>query len=191
VLIELVDDHPLEIQSAALQLEKCVQDAGVQGDSLSAAQKDTALSGSDRDLFDSIRDLANSVFAIQDTAALNGQLYAAKLLQLAALCERADGLREMGKTSSQPIVQALHDLWAAALRTADNVQGKRAAIQRYTTPLKMTMNDVAIALYHDASRTSDLLALNGDAYQNALAIPAGTELLYYPDGIDVTYTAPT
>lgn len=186
-LIELIDDHPLGIQTAALELDARVKEAIAAGDSLGAAQKGVGLTASDRDLFDSIGAFATAVFAIQDTAALNGQLYGAKLEQLAALCERADGLREMGKTSSQPIVQALHDLWAAALRTADNVQGKRAALQRYKTPTQMTMNDVAIAIYHDASRTGDLLALNTGAYESALAIPAGTDLVYYEAGVDAAY----
>jgi hypothetical protein len=179
-LIELVDENPLEIQSTTLKLDARVKEAGVVGDSLSAAQEDRALPQGDRDFFDGIQDLAKSVFAIQDTAALNGQLYGVKLLQLASLCERADGLRSMQSSSTQPIVQALHELWAAALRLADNVQGKQKALQRYTTPQTMTMMEVAIALYHDASRTEELLALNTGNFTEGLAIPALTELVYYP-----------
>ncbi len=176
----LVDDHPLEVQSAALKLDARVKEAIARGDSLGAAQKGAGVTASDRDIFDSIGAFATAVFAIQDTAALNGQLYGAKLAQLAALCERADGLRSMQSTSSQPIVQALHELWAAANRLADNVQGKQKLLQRWTTPQQMTMNDVAIALYHDASRTAELLALNSGKFQSALAIPALTQLVYYP-----------
>jgi prophage DNA circulation protein len=176
----LVDENPLEIQSTTLKLDARVKEAGVVGDSLSAAQEDRALPQGDRDFFDGIQDLAKSVFAIQDTAALNGQLYGVKLLQLASLCERADGLRSMQSSSTQPIVQALHELWAAALRLADNVQGKQKALQRYTTPQTMTMMEVAIALYHDASRTEELLALNTGNFTEGLAIPALTELVYYP-----------
>jgi hypothetical protein len=179
-LIELVNDRPLDVRTPALKLDARVKEAGVQGDSLSAAQEDTALPGGDRDLFDSLQDLANSVFAIQDTAALNGQLYGAKLSQLAAICQRADGLRSMQSTSSQPIVQALHELWAAAIRLGDDAQGKQRALQRYTTPQRMTMGDVAIAIYRDASRTSELLALNSGNYQEATAIPAGTDIVYSP-----------
>lgn len=179
-LIELIDDHPLEVQSAALKLDARVKEAIALGDSLGAAEDGAGIPTSDRDIFDSIGAFATAIFAIQDTAALNGQLYGAKLAQLAALCERADGLRSMQSTSSQPIVQALHELWAAANRLADNVQGKQKLMQRYTTPQEMTMNNVAIALYHDASRTAELLALNSGKFQSALAIPALTELVYYP-----------
>lgn len=178
-LDQIVDEHPLEVRSHALVLDARVKDAVAAGDSLSALQKDAAITGTDRDVFDSIGALANSIFAIQDTAALNGQLYGTKLLQLASLCERADGLRSMQTTSSQPVVEALHALWAAAVRLADNVQGKSRAMQRYVTPTRMAMSDVAIALYRDASRTEDLLALNTGSYRDALAIPAGTTLVYY------------
>jgi prophage DNA circulation protein len=133
-------------------------------------------------LFDQIRNVSNQIFAIKDTADQYGQRVGAQIEQLARLCRNADALISTQDPKASPITEALHDLWAAANKIAQDVQSKRVGLQRYITPTMSSIGQIAMALYdNDASRAENLLALNSGSFIDAYRIPAGTAIVYYPE----------
>jgi uncharacterized protein YoxC len=134
----------------------------------------------DRSLFDSINDLVNAVLAINDSSALYGQLVAAKIDQLTSYVAAADRLVTMQQAEWQPVVEALHALWASAQQFARDIQGKGTTLQKWTVTATMAMSEVSIAIYGDTAHLDDLLSLNTGTVRDPMRVPAGTTLVYYP-----------
>lgn len=166
--IELTDTSSKSIATGASSLT-----AVLDQQSLNLPQTDT-------DLFSQINALANSIIAISDTSALYGQLVAAKVLQLTSLLDAADRLTSMQGADAQPIVDALHELWAAAVAFGKDVQGKRVLLQRWVVVATMSVSQVSQAIYGDTSRADELMSLNTGTIRDPFRVLAGTSLVYYP-----------
>jgi len=133
----------------------------------------------DQNLFDQIQAVANSVIAISDTSTLYGQLVGAKVLQLASLLDQADRLASMQSAAAQPVVEALHELWASAQNIAADVQGKRKTLQSWIVVATMSIQQVSQAIYGDSGHVDELLSLNS-GLRDPYRIAAGDVLVYYP-----------
>lgn len=129
-------------------------------------------------LFDQFSDAANSVFALGDQLDVLGNLLGAKLLALTALMSQADNLVFMQDPANYPLIKATRDLWSLAQDAADNLQAKQGGLLNYRVPGPMSMSAVSTAIYGDASHTVELMQLN--VVEDLFAIPAGTNLNYYP-----------
>lgn len=129
-------------------------------------------------VFDAIRATSNAVQSLVDTAGLYSGLLETKALELASLCERADQLLPIQSPLALSIIDPLHDIWSQALTAGKQIQNAKAALGEWTTPRTMTIGDVALAIYGDTSRQSDLLSLNVIA--DPTSIPANTEITYFP-----------
>jgi hypothetical protein len=127
-------------------------------------------------IFAQIQDLANQVQAILDTPETAFSLLSAKIEQLTKILERTDAsLQELENPENFDISEALRDLWFASENLKTTLLEGRA-IQRYTTAAKMTAQEIAMAVYKDASRVSELLDLN--PIQDVMDIPANTPIRY-------------
>lgn len=139
------------------------------------------LKPNEQSLFDQATALVNSIVAISDTANMYGQLVAAKVGQVTVILDQIDRLPAMQSAAVQPAVEALHDLWNALVKIADDVQGKQKSMQKYVLPMTMSVQQVSQAIYGDATHAEDLMTLNsGNAIRDPYVIAAGTPLLYYP-----------
>lgn len=136
----------------------------------------TGLDQTGLDLFDAIAASGDAVLAIKDQADLYGALAASKIRSLTRLCSEADRqVNDLEQPAAMDIVDALHDLWYAAVKLQQDAQSRLVQLQQYTTPLVMTIQAVARAL--GIENPADVMQLN--AILNPLAIPAGTVLNYY------------
>lgn len=132
----------------------------------------------DLSLFDALQTVANDIAGIGDTASLYGNLVSAKAQQLANICAEIDQSLSMQDARAYYLVDAIHNLWELAVRIQQDSQQKRVLIQTYFVPTTMPLTSIANALYGDASRAEDLLALN--QIDDPLRVPAGTPISYYP-----------
>lgn len=126
-------------------------------------------------LFDGIRDAVNSITALSDQADLYANLLEAKALGLADMCRQLDAsLPDLQKPVNFPLIDALLELWAAAVDLHKDALRMAVTIVKYTVPTPMSVNDVARILYGSADRAIDVLRMN--PIEDAFKIPANTEL---------------
>lgn len=150
-------------------------------DRLAAIRAQLVLRHGSQDVFDAIQNTANAIFAIKDTAGLYGNLLAAKVDQLTQLCAKADQLGELQHPKAWPLIDALHNLWYQVVQIGNDIQARQVQLLTFIVPRTQTIQDIGIALYGDASKVTDLLTLNPAAIgANAMQVPAGTSLRYYP-----------
>lgn len=130
-------------------------------------------------IFSQIRDAANSVLAYFDQAEAFGLLLSAKIEGLMAIIQEADAdLDLMQHPANLAIIRAMRDLWNAVNDILHNLQSKQQPLERYIVPVQMTITDVSTAIYGDTTHAIELLQLN--PIEDALAIPAGTVVRFYP-----------
>jgi prophage DNA circulation protein len=143
---------------------------------------DFGFSQNDVALFDAIQNVGNSILALRDTADIYGSRLGAELDRMANLCSKlVDESAALSNPAAWPIVDILRDLWAAALSASKDLQSKRKPLQTFVVPRTMSIIEVSTILYDgDGTRSDDLLALNGARVVSAVAVRAGTSILYYP-----------
>lgn len=146
---------------------------------LAAVQAQLQVTPTDFSVFDALQTAVNTLLGFRDTTELWGNRYAAAAQQVISLCEQVDHMASMQDARAWPVVDSLRDLQAQAIRIQQDSQAKRQRLQRYVVPSTMSITQIATNLYQDASRQSDLLALN--VINNPMSILAGTIILYYPN----------
>jgi hypothetical protein len=131
-------------------------------------------------LFDRLQDAVNDVGKLLDAPDRLGALAEAKLLYIADLCKQIDSLPAMLGAQNHRTVNALHELWDAALRLANDVAGKNTGPRLYVVPAPMTVGQVSAAVFNgDMSRGMDILRMN--AIEDAFLIPKSTKIRYYAE----------
>jgi len=132
------------------------------------------------DIFDAIFDAVNAITEVRDTVGAYDALLAAKVERVTGLFQDADAtVQEMQHPENFALFEAFRDLWVAVVDIANDVQGKLITVRTFIVPVKMTVIDVATAIYGDAERTNDILILN--EFADAYAIRSGTAVRYYDD----------
>jgi hypothetical protein len=130
-------------------------------------------------IFDEITDAVNGVLGYLDQAEMYGHLVTAKILDAVRLLQTADEtLDALNQPAHHELLDALHELWKTLVDIKEDIFDQGSAFDEYIVPQEMTVTDVAIAVYHDASRAGDFVSLN--VIPDSLAIPAGTILRHYP-----------
>jgi prophage DNA circulation protein len=130
------------------------------------------------DIFQSITNAANEVFAIKDFTDVTGAWVESKIRGLDALIRQADEtVVELQDYRNSNVLQAMRDLWLSLDKLSKDVQGKGSEILTWVVPTAMTIAQVSTAIYGDATHAIDLLQIN--SVQDALSVPAGTVINYY------------
>jgi prophage DNA circulation protein len=126
---------------------------------------------------DEIVNAVNTVLAVVDTADAFGQLLANKIGLLTALCKEFDQrVDAFNNPTAWPALEALKELWAAAVQLSENVTGAETMFGTYEVPVLMTAPQVSQAIYRTTSRAMEILQLN--PIEDAYAIQRGTRLRY-------------
>ncbi len=132
----------------------------------------------DTNLFDQIQDGANKILAIKDQADLYGGLLAAKLGMFTALLGRADQqLESLKDPSNHQVLDAFLELWDSAVKMATNLAEGPRGPRTYVTPSKMSVSDIATAIYGNSERASEVLINN--SFTDPFAVPAGTKVIWF------------
>lgn len=132
-------------------------------------------------VFGALADLQNAVNEVTsylDTAEMYGNLLEAKLLQVKAIVEELHRFDGMQEAENYRVFNALQDLAAATSDALDNIQGKSSGLEEYIVPTVMSVQQISMAVFGDASGAMDILQLN--PIEKAHEVRAGTVVRYYP-----------
>jgi hypothetical protein len=125
----------------------------------------------------------DDIQAIQGQSEQYGAVIATKARSGIALCRQIDDFRTLKDPANWPIVHATQDVELELKKLVKDANGKRRETRAYIVQPQAGLNTLSISqvsarLYGDTSRAVELLQLND--LDDALAIPAGTTILYYP-----------
>lgn len=127
------------------------------------------------DLFAALADAVDSVAAIGDQVELMGNQIEARVRKVQSLCERIDrSLDILNKPVNHKLLDALHGVWEASVKLHANVLKSTTGVVLYTTPVRMSVSQVSVAVYGKTSRAVDIMRSN--AIEDAFSIPAGVTL---------------
>lgn len=132
------------------------------------------------DLFDSLDGAVRDLLAIRDQAELAGQLVEAKCLKVVNYCAEIERTVDaFKKPSGVGALEALKEIWATALKIANDVQGKDSPIVTFVVPVTMSVQEISTRVFGTSQRGFDVMQLN--AIDDPMAVPAGTRIRYYAD----------
>lgn len=143
---------------------------------LQAVRDQLKPSPQDLSVFAAIKAISNAISAVNDTASMYSGFLQAKAGELQNACAKADTLASMQSPLAIGVLDPLHDLWAAAVQVLQNIQSKTSRTTTWTTPRRMTINDVAVALYGDTSRATDIFNLNSAIIPDPTSIAPALKL---------------
>lgn len=129
-------------------------------------------------IFDKINDVALQVLSVKDQIELFDALVAAKVEGLVSLIQEAhSSVTELNDPDNWSVLSALNDMMAATVDLAKDIAQKGEELRIYTVQTTMTVTQVSIAIFGDASHAVEIMQLN--AFDDPLAIPRGTRVVYY------------
>lgn len=129
-------------------------------------------------LWDLVMKAIDSVLAYRDQYELYASLIEAKLLAILSMLDTIDNIAdELKDPSSWALLEALHQVWQQARAFYQDQKQMGLVTKWYTTKVLMSSMQLAIVLFGDTTKSSELLALNG--FVDPFAIPAGTRVRYY------------
>lgn len=130
-------------------------------------------------ILDAIANLYADVVAYRDTIGMFSAVFEAKLTGLLNMISFADQtVKELQDPAFLSGYDALHALWASAVRVANDTADVGAQLRTWTVPAPMNLADISVRLYGDTSHASDLISLNSieDPFS---PIRAGVRIKYY------------
>lgn len=145
---------------------------------LSLVQSQLGISKNDLSVFDAIKATVNAVQALSDTVGMYGGFLQAKSLELINLCSQADQLFSVQSPLAVGILIQLRTIGAAARNISSSSQSS-TKLGKFKTPKTMTIQDVAIRLYGDTTRETDLMTLNAALIPDPGSIAAGVTIQYF------------
>jgi DNA circularisation protein N-terminus len=151
------------------------QDLGAQ-----LASVQSQLSDNTMNFFTQLASIVSNVVAWgnQLEGAFTSQYYDA-VAACQTICGDLDVQPDLQVPLAFPVVNALHDVWQAAIKLSQQNTKSGVPLQQYVNPATQSIGLVCAAIYNgDTSRISDLLALN--AITNPMSIRAGTKINYFP-----------
>lgn len=129
-------------------------------------------------IFSAIDALCSSVLAFNDQFELYGALVTSKIDGLVSTLREADhDVVELNDPPNWQLLAALHDLWQSAAQLQKDIQQQNDFLRTFTTPVRMGVGQVAVALFGDSAKGVDLMRLN--VLPDPLAIEPGTLIRYY------------
>lgn len=131
-----------------------------------------------QNIFGAINAICSSILGIKDQLDLYGSLIVSKIDGATQIIRDADQqVRELNNPDFWPLLDSLHDLWAASIQLQQDVQNTGVKLRVFTTPLRMTVAQISSAIFGDNSRAVDIMTLN--PLDDPLAVPAGFQIQYY------------
>lgn len=131
------------------------------------------------DIFSKIVEAVGFVLGIKDQVELYTALVKSKLDYLEGLLKLADSTaKELLDPGNLTGINAFFELWEALRNFSNDIAEKGLEFSYYSVPMQMSIQDVAVKVYGSSSNCGDLLGLN--VIEDAMAIPAGTRIRYYP-----------
>lgn len=197
---EIVDIEFLEDTSTSFALNDTVDtltftsigpSAAQLASDLAAVQAQLNLSANDVNAFDALQTTVASILAIQDQVNLYDSALGDKVGQVIGLCAQLDASISMQDARAWPIVDDLQQVWLNAVTINQDLLAQQATIELYPVPFTMTLVQIAVNLYNDASRQTDLISLNSNVVDDPLRVMAGTLIRYYPNNQQQTIQATT
>jgi hypothetical protein len=129
-------------------------------------------------IFQQINDLVGTLDQIKAAGDIANKLLEAKLIALVNLCANAEQtVNELQDPLNHQVFAALKTVWLAATEWMDDLNSRASPIHVWTTQKKMSVNQISIAIYQDATHIEELLDLN--AFADPLEVPAGTPVRFY------------
>lgn len=181
VNLKFREDQVLEYLSTEIVKTYSASLGSSNQDLINAMDADSFLQGlppQQKNLFTSIQEAANSITAIGDQADLYANLVQAKAANLAHLCETADAtVTKLNNPAHFRVLEALLLVWQGAGRIERDALNLARRTIPYTTPVDMSVTQIAIAIYGDTSQASTLMQLN--PFENPFRVPAGTPVTAY------------
>lgn len=149
---------------------------------LAAMQADlafqAALSPSQVGLFQSIQNVANSITAVADQANAYANIVQAKAQAVTSLCAVADAtVLPLNNPAHFRVLEAMMGVWAQAGRLERDALRLARPLIPYTTPVAMSVSQIATAIYGDTGQAAKLLQIN--SWENPFRVPAGTSIKAY------------
>lgn len=134
--------------------------------------------GLDKDLFESLGQLAGQVQAMKDQVELQADVLAAKVDHLTTAVNVIDEtITELNDPPHWKVLDALHELGAASVALQKDLLRATNPITVFTTVFNMTVSDIARAVYGDASRAIEIMQMN--PIRDVFSIPANTQIRVY------------
>jgi hypothetical protein len=129
-------------------------------------------------LWDQIFRAIDAVMAYRDQYELYASLIESKLLAILSLLEQIDNAAdELQDPSSWAIIEAMHQVWTQTRAFYQDQKQLGLVSVWYKTKQVMSCMQLAVILFDDSSKSSELLQMNG--FTDPFAIPAGTNVKYY------------
>jgi hypothetical protein len=130
------------------------------------------------DFIQQIRNAYNSVVAIQDQANMWDMWASAKLATLTELLRDVDRRWDaLNDPDNNDVLEALLELWQAAVELEQDVLANGSDLQVYTVPVLMSAAEISQAIYGTTEKAWELTSLN--PFDDPYAVPAGTQVHYY------------
>jgi hypothetical protein len=131
-----------------------------------------------KDIFSKIAAGVGFVLGIKDKFELYSALVRSKIDYLESLFREADAIAdELKNPANLTGISAFFELWEAVRSFGNDIAGKGLQFKFYVVPITMTLQQLGLAVYGDATRAGDLLGLN--VIEDSFAIPAGQRIRYY------------
>jgi hypothetical protein len=135
----------------------------------------------DISIFDAIQEGSNALLAFKDRADLVNGWLAAKIAQVTHLVRQADSaLESMKDPVNHELLEAFMGLWNALVVMGTNLAESPRGPRLYTVPRQMSVSDIAVAVYGNTERASEILVNNN--FADPFAVPAGEKVIYFVDG---------
>jgi hypothetical protein len=129
-------------------------------------------------LWDAIMNAIDDVLSWRDQFEMYSNLIESKLLSILSIMRRIDEISDELKDPSQwPLLEAFHRVWAEVRAFYQDQKQLGMVTKFYTTRVLMSCTQLSTVIFGDASRSSELLQMNG--FADPFEIPSGTRVKYY------------
>lgn len=129
-------------------------------------------------LWDSIMNAIDQVLSWRDQFEMYSNLIESKLMSILGMFRRLDEISDELKDPTQwPLLEAFHRVWAEVRSFYEDQKQLGLTTKYYTTKTILSCTQLATVMFGDASRSSELLQMNG--FADPFEIPTGTRVKYY------------
>lgn len=129
-------------------------------------------------LWDLVARALDQVLAYRDQYELYASLLEAKLLAILSMIAEIDNAAdELKNPANWALLEALMRVWAQTRAFYNDQKQLGLVTHWYTTKRVMSSMQLAVILFDDASKSTELLQMNG--FADPFEIPAGTKIKYY------------
>jgi len=161
------------------KLDTNAMTSAMSGYELQLIKNQLTMTDKEKDLFDSIMDLASDIQGLRDQFQLYSALVEAKFASLFTMIQEADAnAKWLSRPENASGLEAFLALWDSVRTAYEDKMQKGAQLLSFTVPRDETLQQVSTDIYGNTTHAEDLLGLN--AITDPFRIKAGTAIRYYP-----------